>query len=215
MTERLVVKDLSKQYGTFSALAPTELTLQAGETVILSGQNGSGKTTLLTCIANLVKPSGGTVTVDSYDMASNEIEVRKRLVFVPDVQRFYVTMTAWEHLRFIAMANHVLEGFDQRAERLLREFGLWQSRDHFPHNYSRGMKLKLSLVMAFVRPFTVLLLDEPTSALDEESVGLLLEKVDRLREKGISILMSSHNPLIKQQFGDRQYLLEEGVLKEV
>ncbi len=88
MTERLVVKGLSKQYGTFNALAPTDLTLMAGETVILSGQNGSGKTTLLTCIANLVKPSSGSVTVDSYDMAVNEIEVRKRLVFVPDVQRF-------------------------------------------------------------------------------------------------------------------------------
>lgn len=141
MTDRLVVNGLSKQYGTFNALAPTDLTLMAGETVILSGQNGSGKTTLLTCIANLVKPSSGSVTVDSYDMAVNEIEVRKRLVFVPDVQRFYVTMTAWEHLRFIAMANNVLDGFDQRAEALLKEFGLWHTRDHFPHNYSRSSSI--------------------------------------------------------------------------
>ncbi len=215
MNNRLEVRNLSKQYGSFVALAPTDLTLNVGETVILSGQNGSGKTTLLTCIANLVKPSSGTVTVDSFDMASNEIEVRKRLVFVPDVQRFYVTMTVWEHLRFIAMANNVLDGFDQRAEALLREFGLWQTRDHFPHNYSRGMKLKLSLAMAFIRPFTVLLLDEPTSALDEESVDLLLQKIKDLRQQGTSILMSTHNPLIKQQFGDRQFLVEEGVLKEI
>jgi len=214
MKERLVVKDLSKQYGNFIALAPTNLTLKAGETVILSGQNGSGKTTLLTCIANLVRPSSGSVMVDSFDMATNEIEVRKRLVFVPDVQRFYVTMTVWEHLRFIAMANNVLDGFDERAERLLREFGLWRTKDHFPHNYSRGMKLKLSLAMAFIRPFSVLLLDEPTSALDEESVALLLDKIKMLREQGTSILMSSHNPLIKQQFGDRQFLVEEGVLRE-
>ena len=215
MTDRLVVQNLSKQYGSFVALAPADLTLQAGETVILSGQNGSGKTTLLTCIANLVKPSSGTVTVDSFDMARDEIEVRRRLVFVPDVQRFYVTMTVWEHLRFIAMANNVLDGFDQRAEALLREFGLWQTRDHFPHNYSRGMKLKLSLAMAFIRPFKVLLLDEPTSALDEESVELLLQKIRDLHQQGTSILMSSHNPLIKQHFGDRQLLIEEGVLKEI
>ena len=215
MSDRLVVQDLSKHYGNFVALAPTDLTLRAGETVILSGQNGSGKTTLLTCIANLVKPSSGTVTVDSFDMASSEIEVRKRLVFVPDVQRFYITMTVWEHLRFIAMANNVLDGFDQRAEALLREFGLWRTKDNFPHNYSRGMKLKLSLAMAFIRPFTVLLLDEPTSALDEESVELLLHKLSDLRQQGTSILMSSHNPLIKQQFGDRQFLVEEGVMKEI
>ena len=77
------------------------------------------------------------------------------------------------------------------------------------------MQLKLSLALAFIRPFTVLLLDEPTSALDEESVALLLDKVDALRDQGVSILMSSHNPIIKQQFGDRQFLVEEGVLREV
>lgn len=215
MAERLIVTELSKRYGNFVALEPTNLTLMAGETVILSGQNGSGKTTLLSCIANLVRPSEGTVSVDGFEMAVSEIEVRKRLAFVPDVQRYYVTMTVWEHLRFVAMANNVLEGFDQRAEALLREFGLWKTRDHFPHNYSRGMKLKLSLALAFIRPFTVLLLDEPTSALDEESVEILLEKINTLRQQGASILLSSHNPLIKQQFGDRQFLVEDGALREI
>jgi ABC-type multidrug transport system ATPase subunit len=214
MEERLVVQDLSKTYGQFVALAPTDLTLKSGETVILSGQNGSGKTTLLTCITHLVKPSTGTVTVDSFGMAANELEVRKRMVFVPDVQRFYVSLTAWEHLRYVAMANHALEGFDRRAEALLKDFGLWETRDHFPHNYSRGMQLKLSLALAFIRPFTVLLLDEPTSALDEESVALLLDKIQDYRDQGVSILMSSHTPLIKQQFGDRQFLVEDGVLRE-
>jgi ABC-2 type transport system ATP-binding protein len=214
MADRLVVQDLSKQYGEFVALAPTNFSVQAGEIVILSGQNGSGKTTLLTCITNLIKPSSGRVWVDSFEMAADELEVRRRMVFVPDVQRFYATMTAWEHLRYVAMANQALDGFDRRAETLLKEFGLWKTRDHFPHNYSRGMQLKLSLALAFIRPFTVLLLDEPTSALDEESVSLMLDKVGALRDQGVSIVMSSHNPIIKQQFGDRQFLVEDGVLKE-
>ena len=214
MADRLVVQDLSKQYGEFVALAPTNFSVQAGEIVILSGQNGSGKTTLLTCITNLIKPSSGRVWVDSFEMAADELEVRRRMVFVPDVQRFYATMTAWEHLRYVAMANQALDGFDRRAETLLKEFGLWKTRDHFPHNYSRGMQLKLSLALAFIRPFTVLLLDETTSALDEESVSLMLDKVGALRDQGVSIVMSSHNPIIKQQFGDRQFLVEDGVLKE-
>jgi ABC-2 type transport system ATP-binding protein len=215
MADRLLVQDLRKPYGEFVALAPTTFALKAGEIVILSGQNGSGKTTLLTCITNLIKPTSGTVWVDSFDMAADELEVRRRMVFVPDVQHFYVTMTAWEHLRYVAMANHALDGFEARAETLLKELGLWHNRDHFPHNYSRGMQLKLSLALAFIRPFTVLLLDEPTSALDEESVSLLLNKIGALRNEGVSILMSSHDPTIKQQFGDRQFLVEEGVLREV
>lgn len=214
MEDRLLVQDLSKHYGEFVALAPTSFSIKAGEIATLSGQNGSGKTTLLTCITKLIKPSSGKVVVDSFDMTVDELEVHRRMVLVPDVQRFYTTLTAWEHLRYVAMANNALDGFDQRAETLLKEFGLWKTRDHFPHNYSRGMQLKLSLALAFIRPFTVLLLDEPTSALDEESVSLLLDKVDALRDQGVSILMSSHSPIIKQQFGDRQFLVEEGVLRE-
>ncbi|MCB2210429.1 ABC transporter ATP-binding protein [bacterium] len=214
MDEKLAVQNLSKKYGKFVALSPTSFSLNAGEIVILSGQNGSGKTTLLSCITGLVRATTGTVHVEKYELSEDELEVRRRLVFVPDVSRFYVELTAWEHLRFIAMANDVLLGFEDRAEEILNEFGLWDVRDQFPHNYSRGMQLKLGLAMAFIRPFEVLLLDEPTSALDEESVAMLLEKLRSLCQQGASILMSSHDPAIKTQFGDRQQLIENGVLRE-
>lgn len=214
MEDSLVIQNLSKKYGDFIALAPTNFKLHPGEIVVLSGQNGSGKTTLLSCITGLVRATTGTVQVGRYELSEDELEVRRRLAFVPDVSRFYVELTAWEHLRFIAMANHVLDGFDDRAEGVLKEFGLWEARDHFPHNYSRGMRLKLGLAMAFIRPFEVLLLDEPTSALDEQSVGVLLDELRDLRGKGASILMSSHDPAIKTQFGDRQLLIEDGILRE-
>lgn len=214
MVESLVVENLSMKYGDFVALSPCNFSLNPGEIVVLSGQNGSGKTTLLSCIAGLVKASSGTVKVGEFDLFQDEIEVRRRLAFIPDVPRFYVELTAWEHLRFIAMANDALDGFEGKAEEILRLFGLWDVRDHFPHNYSRGMQLKLGLAMAFIRPFEVLLLDEPTSALDEQSVGVLLEELRNLQGKGSSILMSSHDPAIKRQFGDRQLMIENGVLQE-
>ena len=215
MEDSLVVQNLSKKYGDFVALAPTNFRSNPGEIVVLSGPNGSGKTTLLSCVTGLIRSTTGTVRVGGFDLSEEALEVRRRLVFVPDVSRFYVELTAWEHLRFIAMANNVLDGFDSRAEEILKGYGLWEVRDHFPHNYSRGMQLKLGLAMAFIRPFEVLLLDEPTSALDEQSVGVLLDKLRDLRNKGASILMSSHDPVIKTQFGDRQLLIEDGVLREV
>ncbi len=215
MAENLVVENLSKKFGDFTALSSTSFSLNAGEIVVLSGQNGSGKTTLLSCMAGLVKPTTGTVSVGGFDLIKQEVEVHRRMAFIPDVPRFYVELTAWEHLRFIAMANDSLEGFEDRAELILQKFGLWAVRDYFPHNYSRGMQLKLGLAMAFIRPFEVLLLDEPTSALDEESVEALLEELKSLRDEGVSILLSSHDPTIKRTYGDRQLLIENGVLREI
>ena len=90
MASHLVVENLSKKYDSFVALKPTSFELDGGEITILSGPNGSGKTTLLSCLAGLVPPSKGSVSVMGYDLYRNEVEVRRRMVYVPDVPRFYL-----------------------------------------------------------------------------------------------------------------------------
>ncbi len=213
MALRLVVSELSKKYDSFLALAPVSFVLKAGKITVLYGPNGSGKTTLLSCLSGLIRPSSGTVAVDGYDLYRDEVEVRRRMVFVPDVPRFYLELTAWEHLRFIAMANDVLQDFDQRAEILLRKLGLWEARDLFPHHFSRGMRLKLGLALALIRPFQVLLLDEPTSALDKEGVGMLINEMRNYREQGATILLSTHDPNLIDQLGDRTMVIHNGVIE--
>ncbi len=213
MPARLVAAGLSKKYNSFLALAPASFEINAGEIAILSGPNGSGKTTLLSCLSGLTRPSTGTVSVAGYDLYRDEVEVRRRLVYVPDVPRFYLELTAWEHLRFIALANGVKPGFDERAEVLLRKLGLWEARDLFPHHFSRGMRLKLGLALALIRPFDVLLLDEPTSALDVEGVELLIQELRSLRQQGAAILLSTHDPNLINQLGDRRLSILQGVIQ--
>ena len=213
MTQRLVATEISKKYGSFLALAPASFALNAGEITVLSGPNGSGKTTLLSCLAGLVRPSTGDVAISGFDLYRDEVEVRRRMVFVPDVPRFYLELTAWEHLRFISMAHGVLPGFDQRAETLLRKLGLWEARDLFPHHFSRGMRLKLGLALALIRPFEVLLLDEPTSALDIEGVGLLIDELRHSSEQGAAILLSTHDPNLIDRLGDRILKIQNGVIE--
>ena len=213
MTQRLVATEISKKYDSFLALAPASFSLSAGEITVLSGPNGSGKTTLLSCLAGLIRPSTGDVAVSGFDLYRDEVEVRRRMVFVPDVPRFYLELTAWEHLRFIAMAHGVLHGFDQQAETLLRKLGLWEARDLFPHHFSRGMRLKLGLALALIRPFEVLLLDEPTSALDFEGVGLLIDELRYYKEQGAAILLSTHDPNLIDQLGDRILKIQNGVIE--
>ncbi|HMN60792.1 MAG TPA: ABC transporter ATP-binding protein [Anaerolinea sp.] len=214
MSVRLAVDELSKNYGSFQALGPVSFALNAGEITFLVGPNGSGKTTLLSCLSGLIRPSSGRVSVAGFDLYRDEVEVRRRLVYVPDVPRFYTELTAWEHLRFIALANQVTSGFDQKAEQLLRKLGLWEARDLFPHRFSRGMRLKLGLAFALIRPFEVLLLDEPTSALDTEGVDLLIRELRRLRDQGATILLSTHDAQLIAQLADRHLSIHQGVVEE-
>lgn len=189
MLSHLVVQELSKKYDSFVALVPTNFELMGGEISILSGPNGSGKTTLLSCLTGLVPLSSGSVQVMGYDLYRDEVEVRHRMIYVPDVPRFYLELTAWEHLRFIALANGVEKDFEQKAERLMKKYGIWETKDLFPHHYSRGMRLKLGLALALIRPFDVLLLDEPTSALDEEGVRMLVEELRGMQMPGLAWLV--------------------------
>lgn len=215
MPPHLVVNELSKKYDSFKALALTNFELMGGEICILSGPNGSGKTTLLSCLTGLVPLSNGTVNVMGFDLYRDEVEVRRRMVFVPDVPRFYLELTAWEHLRFIALANGVEKDFQQRAESLMKKYGIWEAKDLFPHHYSRGMRLKLGLALALIRPFDVLLLDEPTSALDEEGVSMLVEELRDLRNAGTAILLTTHDPGLIDQLADRRLLIRNGAIRAV
>ena len=208
-------KDISRYYGKYCALEPTDLALLRGELVLLSGQNGAGKSTLLNCLCGLLRPSSGQVEVGGYDLYNDEVEAKKRLAYVPDVPRFYTELTAWEHLKFVAMAHDAMEGFDARAAGLLKMLGLWEGRDLYPHNYSRGMSLKLGVALALVRPFQVLIMDEPTSALDPESVDQVVNLLGALRDRGSAVLFTSHNLALVEELHAAHWHMQAGVLKVV
>lgn len=212
MPPLLKTTELSRTYGHFQALASTGLELNNGEIVAITGLNGAGKTTLLLCLSGLLRPSRGQVLIEGYDLYRDERPARERLAFVPDVPRFYQELTAWEHLRFIALAHQVEKDFPRRAEQLMRQFDLWESRDLYPHNFSRGMRLKLGLLLALIRPLKVLLLDEPTSALDPESAHLLEDKLLDLRSQGGAVLFSTHHPELAARLADRNLHMEHGRL---
>lgn len=186
--------------------------LESGDLVVLSGPNGAGKSTLLLCLSGLLRPTSGKVEVEGFDLYHNEVEAKSRLAYVPDVPRFYTELTAWEHLQFMAYAHGAQKDFERRAQALLKEFGLWDARDLYPHNFSRGMRLKLGLLLAFIRPFKVLLLDEPTSALDPESTHLLQSKLLDLRQNGATVLLSSHDVEMAEALNAAHWRMHQGML---
>ncbi len=209
----LEARRLSRKFGSYHALHETDFELVAGKIVVLTGTNGAGKTTLLHTLSGLLRPSSGTVLVEGFDLYRDERQAKQRLAFVPDVPRFYTELTAWEHLQFFARAFNAPEHFEARAERLLREFNLWEAKDLFPHHYSRGMRLKLGVLMALIRPFCVLSLDEPASALDPAGTDLLIHKLTNLRDQGSAILLTSHSQEFNAQIGDEVWKMQQGHLE--
>jgi ABC-2 type transport system ATP-binding protein len=211
----LEVEELSKKYNEYYAVSPVSFSLRPAEIAVITGPNGSGKTTLFSCLTGLIPPSSGNVKVAGFDLYENEVEVHKRMASVPDVPRFYTELTAWEHLEFIASANNIAKDeIESRGKKLFADLGLWDARSLFPHNYSRGMRLKLGLALAFIRPFDVLLLDEPTSALDFESVDLVFNLLREYREAGKTILLSTHDQRLIDALPDRRFSINSGVIKE-
>jgi ABC-2 type transport system ATP-binding protein len=209
----LQVKGLTRSFGEFQAVNSIDFTLNAGDIIILTGPNGGGKTTLLHCLCGLLRPTTGKVLVEGYDLYGEEVEAKKRLAYVPDVPRFYYELTAWEHLRFINLAFKVEQDWEGRAKALLNEFGMWESRDFYPHNLSRGMRLKLGILMALMRPFKVIFMDEPTSALDVESVSLIREKLLKIQNDGCAILLTSHDLSTVEGLKGRIWRMERGQLE--
>jgi ABC-2 type transport system ATP-binding protein len=206
----LEVQNLSYKYGTYKALQETSFTVNNDEIVMISGPNGAGKTTLMLCLSGLLLPTSGNVLVNGYDLYQSERSAKRRLSYLPDFPHFYQELTIWEHIRFVALAHSVEQGFEKRAEILLSEFDLSEARDMYPHALSRGMRLKLGIILCLIRPFSVLLMDEPTSALDPVGTAVLYEKLSDLSADGAAIIITTHDLSLASVLGGRMVQMQRG-----
>ena len=185
----LVADALTKDYGDLVALDGLDLAVDAGELVVLVGHNGSGKTTFLRMAAGLLEPSSGTVTVDGH--AAGSLEARAAGCYVPDNPVLYDDLDVWEHLEYTARLHGVGE-WEDRAEALLDRLGLDGRAEDLPVTFSRGLRQKTSLALAFVRPFRVLLVDEPFVGLDVPGQATALDLVSEAAAEGAAVVVASH-----------------------
>ncbi|MDQ1426461.1 MAG: type transport system ATP-binding protein [Acidimicrobiaceae bacterium] len=189
MTTAFSATALSKNYGELVALAPLDLSIASGESIVLIGHNGSGKTTLLRMASGLLEPSDGTVTLLGHPAGS--IEARAVVSYLSDSPTFYEDLSVWEHLEYVA-GLHGVPDWDQRAADLLGHLGLYERADDLPNRFSRGLRQKASIAIAFIRPFEVLLVDEPFVGLDANGKQALLDLLDEARTDGATLVVATH-----------------------
>ncbi|MGE5209907.1 MAG: ABC transporter ATP-binding protein [Acidobacteriota bacterium] len=180
---------LAKRYGDAPALWPLDLRIETGERVSLIGHNGSGKTTLMRMLVGMLEPTEGTATIAGHPIGS--LEARAAVSYLADQPVFYDDLTVWEHLEYIARL-HGTDGWEQQAVDLVDMVGLMDRVDDLPMTFSRGLKQKAALTMAFVRPFDVMLIDEPFVGLDRLGREALLELLTLAHGDGATLVVATH-----------------------
>lgn len=208
----LRVEDLSYQYGKLVVWEHLGFSLEAGSLTFLEGQNGSGKSTLLRCLAGLSYPKTGNIILLGEKFSGRNREQRAQLSFIADTPSFYDDMTADEHICFILQANHKSNEYTEAAL-LLEEFGIARFADQYPSSFSRGMREKLALVIAFTIKPRLYLFDEPYGPLDPQASKVLSEKIKERLSEGASVMLSCHHA-IPDLVPDRVLVLDEGSLRE-
>ena len=189
MSSVLVASGLAKDYGDGFGLDPVDVALGPGELVVLVGPNGAGKSTLIGLCAGLLEPTEGEVAVVGRPVGS--LEARAATSYLPDNPVLYDDLSVREHLEYVARLHGVGE-WQGRAEELLELLHLEERADDLPARFSRGMRQKVSLALALVRPFELLLVDEPFVGLDAPAQATLVELLLAAVAGGGSALVSTH-----------------------
>jgi sodium transport system ATP-binding protein len=193
------------------AVRGVSFTAADGETTGLLGPNGAGKTTTLRMIGTLVVPDSGQARVDGHDAAGDPIAVRQRLGVLSDARGLYVRLTARENIRYFGrlrgMGDEAIEASIDRLAALLEMQPLLDRRTD---GFSQGERMKVAIARALVHDPQNLMLDEPSNGLDVTATRALRGLINRLRDAGKCIVMSSHIMQEVTALADRIVVIAEG-----
>ena len=209
----IAVEHFTRTYTTgsspFTAVDDLSFSVAAGEIVGLIGPNGAGKTTTLRSLAGILRPTGGHVRIDGYDLATDPLEAKRRLAFMPDEPHLFEYLTVAEHLRLTARLYSVPD-VDARAAALVEELELKGKEQSLPGELSRGMRQKVVIACGLVRDATTLLFDEPLTGLDPIGIRRMRQTIVARARAGAAILLSSHLLHLVEEVCSRVIIMDRG-----
>jgi len=190
----LEVEGLAKRYGDVLALRDLSVRVDEGHCLVLLGRNGAGKTTALRCIAGVLVPTSGTITVDGTDAATDPAAVRAKVGLMPEVPGLYERMSARTYLDYFGAIYDIEPALrHRRIEELLEKFDLLDAADRWLGSYSKGMRQKVALIRATLHRPRLVLADEPTSALDPDSARRAWDYLKGLQKDGCALVICTHS----------------------
>jgi ABC-2 type transport system ATP-binding protein len=212
MSAIVSITHLSKTYsGGFQALKDVSLDIKQGEILALLGPNGAGKTTLISIICGIVNASGGSVAVDGFDIVKDYRVTRERIGLVPQELTLGAFESVWDTLCF----SRGLFGKKPNPaylEQLLKDLSLWDKRNATIMSLSGGMKRRVLIGKALAHEPMILFLDEPTAGVDVELRKDMWALVEKLRQSGVTIILTTHYIEEAEAIADRVGVINKGEL---
>ena len=206
------VKNLTKNFGKFTAVDDISFSVKKGEIFGLLGPNGAGKSTTLRALSTLSRPSKGTATIGGYDTVKNDTEVRKLIGIVSEKMIIYNRLTAKENLWFFgSLFNIPKETLTKRIDELLELVKLTKWKDAQVGTFSTGMRQRMNVVRALLNMPQVLFLDEPTLGLDPQSSVEIRDFIKKLnQENGTTVIITTHMMVDADLLCDRIAIIDHG-----
>jgi ABC-2 type transport system ATP-binding protein len=212
-TPALEARGVSKNFGAVRALEDVSLRVHPGEIYCLLGANGAGKTTLINLFLGFLEPSSGEVRIDGRGIGQDPLQSKRFVAYIPEQVMLYGVLSGYENLRYFA---ELATGERHEREPLLelfRDVGLDPKRaDQRVSTYSKGMRQKVGIAIAFAKRARALLLDEPTSGLDPSAANEFSALLEKARADGVAILTTTHDLFHAQRSGTRVGIMKRGCL---
>ncbi len=212
MHDVITIAGLTKVYQSgFAALSGIDLSIRRGEIFALLGPNGAGKTTLISIICGIVNPSSGRVLVDGHDVVKNFRQSRALIGLVPQELSTEMFETVWDTVSF----SRGLFGRPRNTavlEKVLKDLSLWDKRNSKLMTLSGGMKRRVLIAKALAHEPSVLFLDEPTAGVDVELRRDMWQLVRKLRDDGVTIILTTHYIEEAEEMADRVGVIQRGRL---
>ena len=213
----LTLEALTKRFPGAPAPAVDNLTLTVapGELFALLGPNGAGKTTTINCLLGFLTPDSGRALIDGLDVAREPLETKRRLAYIPEQVNLYGHFSGVENLAYFSeLAGHRYA--DAELRRFLTDAGLQTTaHDQRVSGYSKGMRQKVGIAIALAKQAKALLLDEPTSGLDPSASHEFSQLLRKLRERGVAILMATHDLFRAKEDATRVGIMRHGKLAHI
>ena len=211
MSEDLIsINNLSKTYSNgLNALKEVNLNIKKGEILAMLGPNGAGKPTLISIICGIVTPSSGKVGVDGFDIIKDYREARAKIGLVPQELTLENFETVFNNVSY-TRGLYGKAPNPQHIEKILKELSLWDKKDNRLRQLSGGMKRRVLIAKALSHEPSILFLDEPTAGVDVELRKDMWKVVERLRESGVTIILTTHYIEEAEAIADRVAVINNG-----